>query len=114
MAIKSDRAYRKEYHAILAECTVFGLSDTEDVPLSAIVHAGLVSLLHRAETAEAEGAGLRARLQAIVTEMERCYNEPASMFTYELAALLQRERMSERTDPTTTTTTTTTNKGHAR
>ncbi len=41
--LKPD-AYEQEYHAILKACSDFGFSDTDDVPLSAIVRSAFQTL----------------------------------------------------------------------
>jgi hypothetical protein len=73
VAIKSDRAYRREYHAILKACSDFGFSDTEDVPLSAIVRAAFIQMKHEIER-RADTEGDRPPTQRAIETMHDCIN----------------------------------------
>lgn len=51
------KAYRAEYMAILKACSDCGFSDTEDVPLSAIVLSALQTLRHECDDLQTKGTG---------------------------------------------------------
>lgn len=69
--IKSDRAYRKEYVEILKACSDFGFSDTEDVPLSAIVRSAFSTLTEKNRCRDTSRSALNLAKEA--TNGWACY-----------------------------------------